>query len=117
MEEIIKSTGLAGLLSAVTVMSALHLMAKLAEFFWQFRENKDKVTATVIENLSDAVKSNTIATEKLDGRLKEVEQRLANGPKFKLELKRTHAALKMLAGEKWEGIKKRVLDDEDGPPL
>jgi hypothetical protein len=113
VEKFFETNTLAGLLAAMTATSALHLLSRLFEFLWRMREKKDIAVAECIEKLSDAVRSSTAATEKLDGRIKALEVTLGAASKIRVDVRRLYAVVKILSGDRWETIKKAVTDDEE----
>lgn len=115
MEKFFQADTLAGLLAAMTATSALHLLSRLFEFAWRMREKKDIAVSDSIEKLSDAIRSSTAATERLDGRVRALEPTIAAAARVRVDVRRLYAVVKILSGDRWEAIKKSIADDEERP--
>lgn len=90
--ELIAAGSVPGLLAAISVLMALHLVVAIGRFVWSFKEKKDAVTEAGIEELAAAMKSNTKAIEKLR--------------------QQVFSSIKLVAGDNWPAIRKSLLDEE-----
>ncbi len=111
--DFIASGSIPGLLAALCVLLAGHLLFRVGEFLWRFKERKDAVTETGIDNLSQAVEKNTAVTEKLGARIEKLESTLSDVTKVKRDIHRMFMVVKAIAGENWDSILKRTIDEEE----
>ncbi len=112
MEKLFEAAGASSVLAAICVVLTLRLVADLGKFLWEFKEKKDAVTESSIKHLSTAVNLSTSATEKLENRMKALEHTISDITKFKTDLRRFYAALKLVAGDDWDVIRRKIMDDE-----
>lgn len=105
--------GIPTLLSGIIVILALNWFTSFLKFLWSLVKKKAELSEQSIEKLTIALQLNTKATEKLESRINEVEQELAEIPKFKNDLRRLFTGVKALAGEDWSRIRKIIMDDEE----
>lgn len=109
MEEILKD---GGGLSAIVVVLCLHLVVKIGQFLWAFKEKKDAVTESGIEELSKAVRECTSTITKLECRIREIEQVSLNLDKMKVDIRRAYLAIRLVTGDKWGDIRKIIMEEE-----
>jgi hypothetical protein len=112
MDKIIESGSVAGLLAAITVMIGLNLVVEIGKTLWRIREKRDAVTESGIDKLSKAVDLNTAASQQLENRIKTLELTLTDISKIKIDLRRLYMAVKIMSGDSWETIRKKIMDDE-----
>lgn len=104
--------GVPALLASIVIILALHLLTRVAEFLWGFVKKKSELSEQSINRLATSLEANTKAVEKLDLRIREAEETIAEIPKFKQDLRRLFTAVKHIAGEEWVEIRKSILEDE-----
>lgn len=114
IEKILLNTegGVATLLASIIVILALQLIVRVGEFAWGFVKKKNELSEQSINRLSNSIELNTKAVEKLEYRIIEAEQTISEIPKFKQDLRRLFSAVKRIAGDDWNDIRKEILDDE-----
>lgn len=113
MEKVIldlSSNGIAGLLVGLCVLISLNLFTKVGAFLWNMKQSKDKLTEEGVARLTRAVGVNTLTTEKNTQQIAELQKALTEIPKIKLDLRRSFAAMKILAGERWQEIRKDIME-------
>lgn len=89
----------------ICVILTAHLLVKVGEFLWRFKEKKDSLSESAVKDLTKAVDALTL-------RLSAIEPVLSELPKIKKDLRRFYAAVKALSGEKWPDIRKEILEDD-----
>lgn len=99
---------------ALITFLALHLVIKIVEFLWAFKEKKDLVTESGIEKLSQAVQQNTWASEKLEARIKQLEHTLGVVDKLQTDMRKAFIAIKSISGDNWPKIREEIM--EEGVP-
>jgi len=107
MEKLLDASSLPTLVATGCVLVAMHLLMRVGEFLWRFKERKDQLTEKTIQSLARAVESNTLALAKIDADLKSL-----NLGKLKTDLRRAFHAVKLLAGDKWSPIRKEIMEDD-----
>lgn len=112
MDRLIEFGGTPGLLAAITVMLACHLLFKIGDFLWKFKKEKDTVTERSITHLSSTMQHNTSAMENLESRIKTLEHTIADVTRFKSEIRRLYAAIKLIAGDEWAVIRQSIAEDD-----
>lgn len=105
--------GPTGFLVSLCLILTFQLIFSVAKFVWSMREKRENASEKAIMELTDVVRKNTVATEKLDYRLSQVEIGLNSLKKFKLDLRRYYTALKMLSGDRWPSIRDEIMSDVD----
>lgn len=99
--------GIGGVCVLLTVM----VLLKVGEFLWALREKKESSSEIALQNLTEAVQNNTVATQLMDHRLASLEHAISEFPKFKTDLRRFYAAIKEIAGDKWPAIRDEIVKD------
>lgn len=114
MEKLLLNTenGVPTLLAGIVIILCLHLVMNIVKFLWGFLKKKNELSEKSIERLTISLEANTKAVEKLDHRIAEAEQTIAEIPKFKTDLRRLFLAVKRIAGDDWKQIYKEIQDDE-----
>jgi uncharacterized coiled-coil protein SlyX len=92
--------------AGVCIVLLLLVLMKVGEFLWKMKEKKESLSEKAIERLSHAVVENTAA-------IKHLEMSLGELPKFKTDIRRFYAALKILAGDEWVQIRKEIMEEGD----
>ncbi len=109
MEELIKTSSP---VIALVVLVALHLVVRVGQFLWTFKEKKDAITESGIEELSKAVRACTATIEKLECRIKSVEVMITDVNKIKVDLRRAYVAIRLITGDRWTQIRKIIMEEE-----
>lgn len=114
MEGIIDTQhGTSVLLASIVVVLCVHLIFRIGEFVFEMQKKRNEVSEDSIRNLTAALQVNTAAVEKLQGRMNEMDQKLADIPKFKQDLRRAFTALKYLAGNEWNDVRNEMFSEGD----
>lgn len=93
--------GVAGLCILITI----YILVRVGEFVWGLKEKKETATEATIQKL--------IATiEHLDKRIGSMEAGFAEVAKLKKDLTRCFAALRLGMGDKWNDIRKQIIEDD-----
>lgn len=103
--------GSSSLLAGIAVVLCLHLIFKVGEFLWNMLKKKSELSDLSVERLTNALKVNTSAVEKLEHEINRVKQDLSQIPHLKRSLNRAFSAIKMMAGEEWPKIREGIVDD------
>lgn len=101
--------GIAGLCVLVT----LSILVKVGEFLWVHKKEKDVLSNVEIKKLTSAVEANTAASSHLENRLKNLEEKYSDLPKFKEDMRRFYAAIKVMAGEEWPTIRDEIIKEKE----
>lgn len=108
MDKVLGEYGIAG----VCILLTLQVLIKVGEFLWKLREKKDSMSEDSIERLTKALEETAFSVRHLDQRIADLEESLAELPKFKQDLRRSFMALKSIAGGKWPSIRKDIMEEE-----
>jgi hypothetical protein len=100
--------GVAGLIASLVVVLALQLMLRVGEFVWKIIKKKSELSEKTVQKLIVTVESNTDAIKKLESRVGDID-------KIRLDLRRSYAAIKFMAGDKWKDVRSVIMGDEDLP--
>lgn len=112
MEEILNSGhGVPAILASIVILLAFQLFLKLGEIAWEMLKKKDEVSQKSITKLTEALETNTKATQELKMQFAEMKDEISTLPQLRLDVRRAFRALRMLAGDEWEEIKKAIMDD------
>lgn len=107
MEGLLDTThGTSTLLASLVIIMALHLFFKIGEAVWNYLKKKSELSEQSVTGL-------TAAVLKLESRLEKIEKELSVIPKLRLDLRRIFIAVKQLAGDNWEEIKKLIMEEDD----
>jgi uncharacterized protein YlxW (UPF0749 family) len=112
MEKLLESTGLAGMIAAIVVMLALNLVINIAKSILKARASKDSTLDGAVLKLTDAVLACTHVTERLEQRIIHLEQSIRDVEKLKLDIRRAFKAVRLLSGDKWEIVRKKIMEEE-----
>lgn len=113
MEDIVgKGHGLDGLLAGLIIVLCLHLVTKLAHFIWELNKKKQEVTEDAINNLSEKVGSLMHSLITVEERMRALDTKLDELNKFKLDIRQLISAIKELAGDRWQDIRKIIIEDK-----
>ncbi len=74
-------------------------------------KKKSELSDQTVIQLTDALKNNTSAVEKLEYEFDRVKQELAQLPRFKSDIRRAYLALRILSGDKWSKIREEIMND------
>jgi uncharacterized membrane protein affecting hemolysin expression len=99
-------------LSAIVVVLCLHLVVKIGQFLWAFKEKKDAVTESGIEELSKAVRECTSTIAALESRIRDIESVSNSIDKLRVDVRRAYLAIRLMAGDKWGDIRKIIMEEE-----
>lgn len=112
MEEILSSNhGTPTILASIALLLSFHLLIKVAEFAWDFIKKKDEISQKSIERLTVALETNTQATQELKVQFAEMKDEISTLPQLRLDVRRAFRALRILAGDEWEEIKRAIMED------
>lgn len=104
--------GVSTLLAGLLIVFSLHLVAKLAHWIWDYNNNKHDVTEEAIDNLTKALATNLSAIHSLEERMRSTENQFQEFNKFKIDLRLLIQAIKELAGDRWQDIRKIIMEDK-----
>lgn len=112
MEEILNSGhGVPAILASIVLLLAFQLLLKVAEFGWEMIKKKDEVSQKSITKLTEALETNTRATQELKTQFLEMKDEISTLPQLRLDVRRAFRAIRMLAKDEWEEIRKSIMDD------
>jgi hypothetical protein len=104
MEELLKN-------QPAAVVLACFMLFEVVKFIFEQLKKKNELSEKSIESLTNALQSNTLMMSRLEARISEAERNLAELPKFKLDVRRVFTAVRLLAGENWDDIRKVIMDE------
>lgn len=104
--------GLPTLLASIVIVLSLHFLLRLGEFIWKQYEKRGQLSETSIRDLTNALNKNTAEMDRLACRIEKVEQHLVDIPKLKLDLRRLFSAVKIISGDEWQNVRKKIMEEE-----
>lgn len=96
-----QSIGVTQLLAGLIIIVALHLVKDLAKMAWEAFKKKDEKTDLAVQ-----------AIGKVEHRIAMVERDMNEVLKFRNDFKRLFEAIKILAGDKWPEVSKKIREDD-----
>ncbi len=98
-------------IGGICVILTLMTLMKVGEFLWKLREKKESVSEETLKKLVQSVEQNSAAMAILTLRLRTLEDVISDFPKIKIDIRRSFAALKELAGDEWPKIREEIVKE------
>lgn len=96
----------------MVVILALNLVFRVGTFVFGLIQKKQQVSDDTLKANTAAIIGLTTSNQKLESRLKTLEENFTEIPKVKLDLRRMYTAIKMVSGEKWKHIREVIMEDK-----
>ncbi len=97
--------GLTTLLAGLIVILTLHVFLIIAKFIFELARKKT-------EDYTNALKTTSDSIQKMESRIMTVERDLNEVLKFRQDFRRLFTAIKVLAGDKWPEVRKKIMEDD-----
>lgn len=112
IEKLLMNLGEGSVIIGIFLILAFRLIFEVVLFLWNLAKKKNELSEKSIKELTTALEHNTKSVEKLDLRIYQAEKMINDFPKLKLDVRRLFTAIKHVAGDDWNEIRKSILDDE-----
>jgi hypothetical protein len=99
MEALFETKSIPALLTLIAVFMCASFIRGCFEIFIKLKKEKESASEAAILALTEEVKRNTLAMEHLDDKLS-------------LDIRRMFSALKLLAGDRWQQIRKDIMEND-----
>jgi DNA repair ATPase RecN len=99
------------LIACLVVVLAIHLLWKIAEKTIESHQDKSKELESKLDRFSGILSSYMTDIIQLSDKMTDVEKRLSELIEVEHKIRRLNRAVKTLAGDQWDEIKRSVDDD------
>jgi hypothetical protein len=100
------------LLASLLIMFCIHIVISVGKLLFEIFKKKEEKSDRNLNEVSLALQQNTNAVRELRIQLGILEREISEIQKYKLNVNRLFAAVKIMAGPKWQDIKKEIVDDD-----
>lgn len=95
----------------ICVLLTLMVLVRVGEFVWKILQKREELSEKTVRDLTQAVVDNTAETKSLGQRIVHLETSLGEVGKLKLDVRRSYAAIRQLAGDRWPAIRDEIMKD------